>query len=65
MGRMFNPENDTYVYDQCCRNCRWWNPDPVTDKMKCRNCRSEHKGKERADGDGWCWCWQYKGGHRT
>ena len=55
MGRMF--EDDTYVDDQCCKNCKWWNRDILNDHLKCCNRRSEKKGKE-TDKKDWCWCWQ-------
>ena len=57
MTGIFDPMDETDVNDQCCRNCKWWNPDPVNDKMKCRNRRSEKHGV-KTTGDAWCWCWQ-------
>lgn len=49
---------DTYVYDQCCQNCRWYGPDVLIGKVMCRNKCSEKKGKNNSES--WCWRWQGK-----
>ena len=57
MARIYDPSDETDINDQCCRNCKWWNCDPVTDKRKCRSFSSEKNGR-KTEGTEWCWCWQ-------
>lgn len=75
MSRMFESYDGvteaTDVYDQACRNCRWWyadmdiNSDPNTEDerntRKCHRSGSEKKGMKTTP-DAWCWAWQRNGG---
>ena len=57
MTEIFDVTDNTSVDDQCCRNCKWWNPDLMNGKLKCHNYRSE-KHQKKTKGSEWCWCWQ-------
>ena len=65
MAVIFDPTDETFVDDQRCGNCRWWNPDLVTDEMKCENFQSEFYGKKRKKPSGWCWAWTKNPGKRA
>lgn len=55
--RRLERDDEVFVDDQCCRNCRWWNRDVLTDHLKCGNRLSEKRGKQ-TEGRDWCWRWQ-------
>ena len=54
----------TNVYDQSCRNCRWWYTDldydtdvDESNNKKCHRRGSEKNG-HRTSPSSWCWAWQ-------
>ena len=52
---MFN-DDDPYVYDQKCADCKWWGVDWLTDK---EGCQLPHKVKKgRKTENTWCWKWE-------
>ena len=57
VNAIFDMTDNTPAIDQQCGNCHWWNPDPVTDEMRCQNRESENCTKMMEEED-WCWCWQ-------
>lgn len=57
MGRGYEREDETYVDDQRCGNCKWWNRDIFTDNLKC-GCRGSEKRGRQTTAKDWCWCWK-------
>ena len=57
---IFDLENDPYVYDQKCKDCRWWGPDYLTGKLKCNVHRPVKKGRKTESS--WCWKWERRKG---
>ena len=53
---MFDAERDPYVYDQKCRDCRWWFPDHITGDIGCQQPAKVKKGRKTEDT--WCWKWE-------
>lgn len=59
-----HPPEETYVYDQCCRNCKyyWMEDDRDSGKQKyvCHNRNSGAYLKKPESK--WCWMWEDKDG---
>lgn len=62
-GRFDGYENELYVDDQCCQNCRFWcGWDPEEKNNGCKNYgREDYERKPEAN---WCYEWRGKRGGR-
>lgn len=58
--KMEHPEEETYVYDQHCTNCRYFYCDDCEGKVNkhpaCHNPESEYNHK--VSPTMWCWAWK-------
>lgn len=51
------PEEELYVYDQCCENCRYWcGWDPEEEKRGCK--KYSRPDYERMPAGRWCVDWK-------
>lgn len=48
-------DQEVYVFDQCCKNCRYYND--------CEFCCNRHYGSGFKKGTDWCMDWKGKGSH--
>lgn len=61
--RGYRDDEEMYVYDQCCQNCRYYcDWDPEKELNGCKNYgREDYKQHEET---GWCMDWKGKRGCR-
>lgn len=59
---MYREEDEIFVYDQKCAECRWFGEDLFTGEAKCRNRKSEKQ--DSTNSEDWCWRWEKRRGGR-